>query len=55
MTSLGCFKDRDKLISCLLNERHNIEKVIYFLLLDRKIRNPTNDGLDKNLSNKISM
>lgn len=43
MTSLGCFKDRPKLIESLLNSKHNTEKVIYFLLLDRKLRQPTYD------------
>ncbi len=62
MTSLGCFKDRQRLIEALLNSkyennrneiyihmfddlfyRHNTEKVIYFLLLDRKLRQPTHD------------
>ncbi|XP_046460817.1 serine/threonine-protein kinase BRSK2-like [Daphnia pulex] len=40
ITSLGCFKDRKKLIQELLNPNHNTEKVIYFLLLDRKKRRP---------------
>ena len=41
MTSLGCFKDRDKLLNELVhNPNHNTEKVIYFLLLDRKKRRP---------------
>ena len=26
--------------------RHNTEKVVYFLLLDRKVRNPTRDDED---------
>ena len=63
MTSLGCFKDRQRLIEALLNSkyeheidlgknngrryflfrRHNTEKVIYFLLLDRKLRQPTHE------------
>lgn len=38
--SLGCFKERDKLIQHLLSPNHNTEKVIYFLLLDRKRRRP---------------
>ncbi|CAF0995890.1 unnamed protein product [Adineta ricciae] len=41
MTSLGCFKDRQRLIEALLNSKHNTEKVIYFLLLDRKMRQPS--------------
>jgi len=40
MTSLGCFKDKDRLTQQLLNSVHNTEKVIYFLLLDRKRRRP---------------
>ncbi|XP_019536181.1 serine/threonine-protein kinase BRSK2 [Aedes albopictus] len=38
--SLGCFKEKDKLIQELLSPNHNTEKVIYFLLLDRKRRRP---------------
>ncbi|XP_071038946.1 serine/threonine-protein kinase BRSK2 isoform X2 [Parasteatoda tepidariorum] len=41
MTSLGCFKDKEKLIEELLKADHNTEKVIYFLLLDRKKRKPS--------------
>ena len=41
MNSLGCFKDRDKLRGELLKADHNTEKVIYFLLLDRKKRKPS--------------
>ncbi|KAG8192495.1 hypothetical protein JTE90_018019 [Oedothorax gibbosus] len=40
MTSLGCFKDKEKLVEELLKSDHNTEKVIYFLLLDRKRRKP---------------
>ncbi|XP_021926347.1 serine/threonine-protein kinase BRSK2 isoform X3 [Zootermopsis nevadensis] len=40
ISSLGCFKDRDKLIQELLSPNHNTEKVIYFLLLERKRRRP---------------
>lgn len=40
ITSLGCFKQRDKLIQDLLSPSHNTEKVIYFLLLERKRRRP---------------
>jgi len=49
MTSLGSFKDKEKLIECLLNERHNTEKVIYFLLLERKVKSPCNED-DEDLS-----
>ncbi|XP_025084708.1 serine/threonine-protein kinase BRSK2-like isoform X3 [Pomacea canaliculata] len=41
LNSLQCFKDKEKLISELLNTKHNTEKVVYFLLLDRKLRNPS--------------
>ena len=47
MTSLGCFKDQDKLLECLLNEKHNTEKVIYFLLLERKLKNPCSEDNDE--------
>jgi BR serine/threonine kinase len=46
MTSLGCFKDRQRLIEALLNSKHNTEKVIYFLLLDRKMRQPSHDDIE---------
>ncbi|XP_041365231.1 serine/threonine-protein kinase BRSK2-like [Gigantopelta aegis] len=41
MNSLQCFKDKDKLVGELLSAKHNTEKVVYFLLLDRKLRNPS--------------
>ncbi|XP_050410961.1 serine/threonine-protein kinase BRSK2 isoform X1 [Patella vulgata] len=41
MNSLQCFKDKDKLVAELLGRKHNTEKVVYFLLLDRKLRNPS--------------
>jgi len=40
MTSLGCFRDRQKLIKKLVTTEKNTEQVIYFLLLDRKVRVP---------------
>lgn len=40
MSSLGCFKDKSKLLANLLSSEHNEEKVIYFLLLNRKLRKP---------------
>ncbi|UJR31302.1 hypothetical protein I4U23_018800 [Adineta vaga] len=46
MASLGCFKDRQRLIEALLNSKHNTEKVIYFLLLDRKLRQPSQDDTE---------
>ncbi|XP_046356807.2 serine/threonine-protein kinase BRSK2-like isoform X2 [Haliotis rufescens] len=41
MNSLQCFKDKDKLVEELMSIKHNTEKVVYFLLLDRKLRNPS--------------
>ncbi|KAK2725597.1 serine/threonine kinase SAD-1-like [Artemia franciscana] len=43
MNSLGCFRDRNRLVRELLNPHHNTEKVIYFLLLDRKRRKPAQE------------
>ncbi|XP_058808558.1 serine/threonine-protein kinase BRSK2 isoform X1 [Phymastichus coffea] len=40
IASLGCFKEREKLIKELLSLNHNTEKVIYFLLLERKRKRP---------------
>ncbi|XP_047199577.1 serine/threonine-protein kinase BRSK2 isoform X9 [Hippoglossus stenolepis] len=47
MHSLGCFRDKDKLAKDLLSEEDNQEKMIYFLLLDRKERYPSQE--DQNL------
>uniref|UniRef100_A0A667X9A5 BR serine/threonine kinase 2 n=1 Tax=Myripristis murdjan TaxID=586833 RepID=A0A667X9A5_9TELE len=47
MHSLGCFRDKTKLIKDLLSEDDNQEKMIYFLLLDRKERYPSHE--DQNL------
>ncbi|XP_058484981.1 serine/threonine-protein kinase BRSK2-like isoform X11 [Solea solea] len=47
MHSLGCFRDKDKLTKDLLTEDDNQEKMIYFLLLDRKERYPSHE--DQNL------
>ncbi|XP_069383615.1 serine/threonine-protein kinase BRSK2-like isoform X7 [Paralichthys olivaceus] len=47
MHSLGCFRDKDKLAKDLLSEDDNQEKMIYFLLLDRKERYPSQE--DQNL------
>ena len=49
MTSLGCFKDRERLNRELLNSTHNMEKVIYFLLLDRKRRRPACEDEDESV------
>ncbi|GMR62437.1 hypothetical protein PMAYCL1PPCAC_32632, partial [Pristionchus mayeri] len=43
MNSLGCFKDREKLVRDLLSAKHNTEKMVYFLLLDRKRRKPAHE------------
>ena len=40
ISCLGCFKEEDKLIKMLLKPEKNTEKMIYFLLLDRKDRKP---------------
>ncbi|XP_029112314.1 serine/threonine-protein kinase BRSK2 isoform X1 [Scleropages formosus] len=47
MHSLGCFRDKNKLMKDLLSEDDNQEKMIYFLLLDRKERYPSHE--DQNL------
>ena len=47
ITSLGCFKEREKLVAALLENVHNTEKVIYFLLLDRKKRKPAFEDEDE--------
>ncbi|XP_055706080.1 serine/threonine-protein kinase BRSK2 isoform X1 [Phlebotomus papatasi] len=45
--SLGCFKEKEKLIQELLSPNHNTEKVIYFLLLERKRRRPALEDDDE--------
>uniref|UniRef100_A0A3Q3A321 non-specific serine/threonine protein kinase n=1 Tax=Kryptolebias marmoratus TaxID=37003 RepID=A0A3Q3A321_KRYMA len=47
MHSLGCFRNKDKLTKDLLSQDDNQEKMIYFLLLDRKERYPSHE--DQNL------
>ncbi|TRY56270.1 hypothetical protein DNTS_028386 [Danionella cerebrum] len=47
MHSLGCFRDKNKLMKDLLFDDENQEKMIYFLLLDRKERYPSQE--DQNL------
>uniref|UniRef100_A0A8C1JFZ7 BR serine/threonine kinase 2b n=1 Tax=Cyprinus carpio TaxID=7962 RepID=A0A8C1JFZ7_CYPCA len=47
MHSLGCFRDKNKLMKDLLSDDDNQEKMIYFLLLDRKERYPCHE--DQNL------
>lgn len=53
MSSLQCFKDKQKLMQQLLSPVHNTEKVVYFLLLDRKLRNPcAEDELEKEVKSR---
>ncbi|XP_069575875.1 serine/threonine-protein kinase BRSK2-like isoform X6 [Brachyistius frenatus] len=53
MHSLGCFRDKEKLTKDLLSEEDNQEKMIYFLLLDRKERYPSHE--DQNLPPRNEM
>ncbi|XP_070800450.1 serine/threonine-protein kinase BRSK2-like [Pituophis catenifer annectens] len=46
MHSLGCFSDKNKLKQELQNEGENQEKMIYYLLLDRKERYPSCEDED---------
>ncbi|KAM4016183.1 serine/threonine-protein kinase BRSK2-like isoform 4-T4 [Anomaloglossus baeobatrachus] len=46
MHSLGCFRDKTKLKLELQNEDENQEKMIYYLLLDRKERYPSCEDED---------
>ncbi|XP_041093673.1 serine/threonine-protein kinase BRSK2 [Polyodon spathula] len=46
MYSLGCFRDRGKLTRDLQSEEDNQEKMIYYLLLDRKERYPSCEDED---------
>ncbi|XP_026578103.1 serine/threonine-protein kinase BRSK2-like isoform X1 [Pseudonaja textilis] len=46
MHSLGCFRDKNKLKQELQNEGDNQEKMIYYLLLDRKERYPSCEDED---------
>ncbi|XP_072549480.1 serine/threonine-protein kinase BRSK2 isoform X3 [Salminus brasiliensis] len=46
MYSLGCFRDRGKLTRDLQCEEENQEKMIYYLLLDRKERYPSYEDED---------
>lgn len=43
MNNLGCFKDKEKLVNELLSPKHNTEKMVYYLLLDRKRRRPAHE------------
>ncbi|GAB0190029.1 serine/threonine-protein kinase BRSK2 [Grus japonensis] len=55
MHSLGCFRDRNKLLQDLLSEEENQEKMIYFLLLDRKERYPSHEDEDLPPRNEIGL
>ncbi|XP_062331393.1 serine/threonine-protein kinase BRSK1-like [Osmerus eperlanus] len=46
MHSLGCFRDRSKLTRDLQSDQDNQEKMIYYLLLDRKERYPSYEDED---------
>ncbi|XP_033827740.1 serine/threonine-protein kinase BRSK2 [Periophthalmus magnuspinnatus] len=46
MYSLGCFRDQAKLKQDLTSEEENQEKMIYYLLLDRKERYPSYEDED---------
>ncbi|XP_034089048.1 serine/threonine-protein kinase BRSK1-like isoform X1 [Gymnodraco acuticeps] len=46
MFSLGCFRDRVKLTQDLTSEEENQEKMIYYLLFDRKERYPSCEDED---------
>ncbi|XP_067902990.1 serine/threonine-protein kinase BRSK2 isoform X3 [Heterodontus francisci] len=53
MHSLGCFRDKNKLMQDLVSEEENQEKMIYFLLLDRKERYPSHEDEDLPPQNDI--
>lgn len=53
MSSLGCFKDKSRLMANLLSSEHNEEKVIYFLLLNRKLRKPALEDSEAELAPAI--
>ncbi|KAJ4940968.1 hypothetical protein JOQ06_027256 [Pogonophryne albipinna] len=54
MHSLGCFRDRGKLTRDLQCEEENQEKMIYYLLLDRKERYPSYEDEDLPLRNDVA-
>ncbi|XP_022255564.1 serine/threonine-protein kinase BRSK2-like isoform X2 [Limulus polyphemus] len=47
MMSLGCFKNKQKLLESIQSTSYNTEKVIYFLLLDRKKKKPSYEDDDE--------
>ncbi|XP_043915049.1 serine/threonine-protein kinase BRSK1 isoform X2 [Protopterus annectens] len=53
MHSLGCFRDKTKLKVELQSEEENQEKMIYYLLLDRKERYPSCEDEDLPPRNEI--
>ncbi|XP_072905717.1 serine/threonine-protein kinase BRSK2 isoform X6 [Hemitrygon akajei] len=53
MHSLGCFRDKNKLMQDLVSDEENQEKMIYFLLLDRKERYPSHEDEDLPPQNDI--
>nr|XP_029542441.1 serine/threonine-protein kinase BRSK2-like isoform X5 [Oncorhynchus nerka] len=55
MHSLGCFRDRGKLTQDLQCEEDNQEKMIYYLLLDRKERYPSCEDEDLPPRNDIGL
>ncbi|KAF7204522.1 transcript variant X4 [Nothobranchius furzeri] len=54
MHSLGCFRDRVKLTRDLQCEEENQEKMIYYLLLDRKERYPSYEDEDLPQRNDVA-
>ncbi|XP_062388162.1 serine/threonine-protein kinase BRSK2 [Sardina pilchardus] len=54
MHSLGCFRDRTKLARDLQCEEINQEKMIYYLLLDRKERYPSYEDEDLPTRNDVA-
>ncbi|XP_034070587.1 serine/threonine-protein kinase BRSK2 isoform X4 [Gymnodraco acuticeps] len=54
MHSLGCFRDRGKLTRDLQCEEENQEKMIYYLLLDRKERYPSYEDEDLPQRNDVA-
>ncbi|KAK5885588.1 hypothetical protein CesoFtcFv8_019284 [Champsocephalus esox] len=54
MFSLGCFRDRVKLTQDLTSEEENQEKMIYYLLFDRKERYPSCEDEDLPARNDLA-
>nr|ACV87297.1 POPK-1 kinase protein [Phallusia mammillata] len=49
MSSLGCFRDRDKLLQGLMSDDQNTEKFVYYMLMRRKKRHPSFDDDEDSL------